>query len=44
MKQLEVFVPSNKLSVVIDAIVKEGVGCLTVIQAKGRGKVHRPLI
>lgn len=44
MKQIKAFVQRKKLDSVIDAIEKEGVGGLTVIQAQGRGKGERPMI
>ena len=44
MKQIEVFVQSDKLNGVIEAIEEVGVGGLTVMPALGRGKGHRPMI
>lgn len=44
MKQIHAFIQSDKLGHVIDAMEKEGVGGLTVIQARGRGKGQRPMI
>lgn len=44
MKQIKAFVQRNKLDSVIDAIEKQGVGGLTVIQAQGRGKGERPML
>jgi nitrogen regulatory protein P-II 1 len=44
MKQIKAFVQRNKLDSVIDAVEKQGVGGLTVIQAQGRGKGERPMI
>ncbi|WP_420545312.1 P-II family nitrogen regulator [Nitrosopumilus sp.] len=42
MKQIEAFVQSDKLRAVVDAIEKKKVGGISVIQARGRGKGHRP--
>ena len=42
MKQIEAFVQSDKLRAVVDAIEKKKVGGVSVIQARGRGKGHRP--
>jgi len=44
MKQIKAFVQRNKLDSVIDAIEKQDVGGLTVIQAQGRGKGERPML
>ena len=44
MKQIKAFVQRNKLDSVIDAVEKQGVGGLTVIQAQGRGKGERPML
>ena len=44
MKQIKAFVQRNKLDSVIDAVEKQGVGGLTIIQAQGRGKGERPMI
>lgn len=44
MKQIKAFVQRNKLDSIIDAVEKQGVGGLTVIQAQGRGKGERPMI
>ncbi len=44
MKQIKAFVHRNKLDSVIDAVEKQGVGGLTVIQAQGRGKGERPML
>lgn len=44
MKQITAFVQRNKLDSVIDAIEKQGVGGLAVIQAQGRGKGERPML
>ena len=44
MKQIKAFIQKNKLDSVIDAIEKQGVGGLTVMQAQGRGKGERPML
>jgi len=44
MKQIKAFVQRNKLDYVIDAIEKQGIGGLTVIQAQGRGRGERPMV
>lgn len=44
MKQIKAFVQRKKLDSVIDAVEKQGVGGLTVIQAQGRGKGERPML
>ena len=44
MKQLVAYVHSYKLDSIIDAVEKVGIGGLTVIQARGRGAGHRPMI
>lgn len=44
MKQIKAFVQRNKIDSVIDAVEKQGVGGLTVMQAQGRGKGERPMI
>lgn len=42
MKQIEAFVQSDKMRAVVDAIEKNNVGGVSVIQIRGRGKGHRP--
>jgi len=44
MKQVQAVVQSDKLSAVIDAIEKVGVGGITVSHTRGRGKGQRPAI
>ena len=44
MKQIQAVVQSDKLSSVIDAMEKVGVGGITVSQTRGRGKGQRPAI
>ncbi len=44
MKQIEAFVQSDKLRPVVDAIEEAGVGGLSVIQVRGRGKSDRPIL
>ncbi len=44
MKQILAFVHNYKLDSIIDAVEKQGVGGITVIQARGRGAGHRPMI
>ncbi len=44
MKQVQAVVQSDKLSAVIDAIEKDGVGGITVSHSRGRGKGQRPAI
>lgn len=44
MKQIKAFVQRNKIDSVIDAVEKQDVGGLTVIQAQGRGKGERPML
>lgn len=44
MKQIKAFIQRNKLDSVIDAVEKQDVDGLTVIQAQGRGEGERPLL
>ena len=44
MKQVKAYVQRKRLDSVIDAIEKQEVGGLTVIQAQGRGKGERPMV
>jgi nitrogen regulatory protein P-II 1 len=44
MKRLEIIVPSGKLNLVVAAIEDIGVGGVTIIDAKGRGKGQRPTL
>ncbi len=44
MKQIKAFVQRNKLDSVIDAVEKQDIGGLTIIQAQGRGKGERPML
>jgi nitrogen regulatory protein P-II 1 len=44
MKRLEVIVPSSKLNLVVAAIEDIGVGGVTIIDSKGRGKGQRPTL
>ncbi|WP_268541080.1 P-II family nitrogen regulator [Candidatus Nitrosotenuis cloacae] len=42
MKRLETIIPKNRLNLVISAIEDVGVGGITIIDSKGRGKGVRP--
>jgi len=44
MKQIKAFVQRKKLDSVIDAVEKQDIGGLTIIQAQGRGKGERPMV
>jgi len=44
MKRIQAVVQSDKLSAVVDAMEKVGVGGITVSQSRGRGKGQRPAI
>ena len=44
MKRIEVFVPSDKTSLVVDEIKKAGAKGLTVFSARGQGEGARPLV
>jgi len=44
MKKLETIVRTEKKDAVIDAIKKQGVGGLTVIETRGQGKGDAPLV
>jgi len=44
MKRIEVFVQSDKTHAVVSAIEKIGVGGITVVNARGRGKGQRPMM
>ena len=44
MKRVQAVVHSDKMSAVIDAIEKVGVGGITVSQSRGRGRGQRPTI
>lgn len=44
MKQIQAFIQSDKLRSVIEAVESSGIGGVTVVSARGRGKGHRPLI
>jgi len=44
MKRVEAVIASEKVLAVNDALKKAGIGGLTVIDAKGRGKGEKPMI
>ena len=44
MKQIEAFVHSDRLRPVVEAVEKAGVGGLSVVQVRGRGKTDRPIL
>lgn len=44
MKRIEAFVQSDKTHSAVSAIEKIGVGGITVINARGRGKGQRPIV
>ena len=44
MKRIEVFVPTIKRSAVVNAIIKAGVGGVTLVESRGKGSAERPMI
>jgi len=42
VKRLEIVIPANRLSLVVSEIEGIGVGGITIIESKGRGKGSRP--
>ena len=44
MKRIEAFVQTDKTSLVVDAIKKNGAKGLTVFSGKGQGKGERPMV
>ena len=44
MKRIEAIIPSNRLNLVVSAIEEVGVGGITTIESKGRGKGARPAL
>jgi len=44
MKRIDAFIPSIKRNSVVDAIMKTGVGGVTIAEARGKGSGARPLV
>ena len=44
MKRIEVFVPTIKRSAVVNAIIKAGVGGVTLVESRGKGSAERPMV
>ncbi len=44
MKRIEVFIPTTKRSVVVNAIMSAGVGGVTLSESRGKGSAERPMV
>lgn len=44
MKRIEAFVPSDKVSIVVEALKTTQIGGLTIFSGKGQGKGDRPQV